>query len=319
MPCRLTSASRAMAAGALSEDETAQQRGQLRGSRALPVRPLRRNLGLDYGRELKSRDGDRPDPAGTAFRLVGQSPQHAIRSYGDLIDPDAKRVVDRVGHGRDDGKQRPLSRLLGTKRTLGIIGLDQVRMHLGGLERGRTLVLEHRGKLVQPEPEGLLLHQSLAQGHVDATFHLAFYQYRVDGAADVMRDPDLRNPHLAGPRLAIDFDHGRGVRVGRTRSNTGALVGTGKAGRRVAAAGTYYSVLRLEQLHRLREIDPFLGVSPFLDAPVAHDQVIAVATQCARGSREQPRPDFLGGRLGGVARDEGHPRWVPAQVDRGEG
>src|SRR5437867_4158831 len=96
-------------------------------------------------------------------RRLAPSPQlerleDLVRRDRHLIDPDPERVVDRVGDGRDDGKQRPMSDFLRPEGPLGIVGLHQDRVDLGRLERGRAFVLEHRWLLVQALSKLLLLH-----------------------------------------------------------------------------------------------------------------------------------------------------------------
>ena len=120
------------------------------------------------------------------------------------------------------------------------IGLD-----LGHVERPRALVLEQRRKLVHVGARqlrrqatiGLLLHERLAEPHVDRAFDLAARQDRVDRAPDVVRDPDLRHAQPAGGAIDLDLDHGRRERVGRRRADAGALVVARRFRRTIAAVG----------------------------------------------------------------------------------
>src|SRR5438445_259980 len=54
------------------------------------------------------------------------------------------------------------------------------------------------------QPEGLLLHQCLTHGHVDATLHLPDDQHRVDRSTDVIPDPYFGHADLT--RLYVDVD-----------------------------------------------------------------------------------------------------------------
>ena len=88
-------------------------------------------------------------------------------------------------------------------------------MDLRRLERGRALVLEQRRDLVHALAEHLLLHQDLAEAHVDRALDLPFDEQRVQRAADVVRDPDLGRLDLARLRVDVHLDDARRVRVAR--------------------------------------------------------------------------------------------------------
>ncbi len=49
-----------------------------------------------------------------------------------------------------------------------------------------------------PLAEDLLLHERFAIAHVGAALDLARHEQRVDGLADIVRQPELFNHHLAG-------------------------------------------------------------------------------------------------------------------------
>ena len=68
----------------------------------------------------------------------------------------------------------------------------------------------------------LFFHERLGQAHVDAALDLPAREHRVDGAADVMGDPDLRHVHPSGPRVDLDLHHARGVGIGRRRADARA-------------------------------------------------------------------------------------------------
>src|SRR5437867_5177611 len=149
--------------------------------------------GLDDERLLEREQWQalRADPRRLSPSLQLERLEDLVRGDGHLVDADPERVMDRVGDRRDDGKQRSLPDLLGAERALGIVGLHQDRVDLVRLERGRALVLEHRGLLVQALPEDLLLHQRLADAHVDRALDLALRQKRVQRPPHVVGDPDV--------------------------------------------------------------------------------------------------------------------------------
>ena len=125
-----------------------------------------------------------------------------LRGDWDLVDADAHRVVDGVGERRHHWQERPLTDFLGAEWAARIGVLDQLGEDLRHVERRRALVFEHRRKLVDERPgktgrqpaELLLLHQRLAERHVDTAFDLAADERRVQRAADVVRDPDRAVP-----------------------------------------------------------------------------------------------------------------------------
>src|SRR5690242_13388827 len=148
-------------------------------------------LDLD-GRRI--RDGGksrRSVPRILTLFLAAQSLDDLLWRDGDLVDPDAQGVVDGRTYCRRHGEKRALPRLLRPKRTLAIDRLDDVGLDVRHVEERWRLVLEHRRPFVQTLPKDLLLHQRLAEAHVNAAFDLALDEQRVDGAANVVRDPDL--------------------------------------------------------------------------------------------------------------------------------
>src|SRR6266581_2354436 len=82
------------------------------------------------------------------FLFAAQRLDDLLRSDGDLVDPDAKRVVHRRAYRRRDRKKRSLAGLLGAVWPFAVHRLDDERLNLGHVEEGRRLVLEHRGPLV---------------------------------------------------------------------------------------------------------------------------------------------------------------------------
>src|SRR5258708_838597 len=81
-----------------------------------------------------------------------------------------------------------LTGLLGAVRALGVHRLDDEGLDLGRVQERRRLVLEHARPLVPALAVRLLLHQRLAQAHVDAALDLPDHQQRVDRPAHVVRD-----------------------------------------------------------------------------------------------------------------------------------
>src|SRR6266576_7250359 len=103
--------------------------------------------------------------------------------------------------------------------------------------------------------ERLLLHQRLTQPHVHAALDLALDEQRVDGAADVMRDPYLVYVHQPGAVVCVEVDHARRVAVRGARSDARALVRSCDLGRRVAAGRGQRPEPRLGQDARLLEAE----------------------------------------------------------------
>src|SRR2546425_66047 len=127
------------------------------------------------------------------------------------------------------------------------------------VERGQALVLEERRDLVhqrarelgrQPAKD-LLFHQRFGKAHVHAALDLPARQHRVDGAADVVRDPDLRHGDPAGLRLDFGLDHAGGVRIRGRRTHARALVASWRARRLVRADGPERAELLLGEADRL--------------------------------------------------------------------
>ena len=65
----------------------------------------------------------------------------------------------------------------------------------------------------------LLLHERLAETHVHASLDLALDEEGVDGASDIVRDPDLVHLDEAGPRVGVEVDHARRVAVRGARAH----------------------------------------------------------------------------------------------------
>src|SRR5947207_763355 len=96
----------------------------------------------------------------------------------------------------------------------------------------------------------LLLHQCLAQRHIHTPFTLALDEDRVEGAPDVVGDPDLVDGDPAGVWIAVQLDDAGGVTVSRTRADARSLERTSKLRRAVTTAGQHCAVLGFCQLNR---------------------------------------------------------------------
>src|SRR5580765_4059439 len=117
-----------------------------RGSRSMKV--FRWRLDLDGRRIRDLRKARRAVSSRLTFVFAAQRLDHLLRRHGNLVDPDAERIVHR---GADSGwhrQERSLARLLSAIWTFGIHGLDDERLDLGHVEEGRRLVLQHRRPLV---------------------------------------------------------------------------------------------------------------------------------------------------------------------------
>src|SRR5450759_459668 len=192
-------------------------------------------LDLDAGRVGDGRKAHGSETRRLSFLFAAQGLDYLLRRHGNLVDPHAESVEDRRADRRDDRKERTLPRFLGAVRSLGIDGIDDEGLDLGHVHEGRRFVLEHRRPLVQALAERLLLHERLAQTHINAALHLALDQERVDGAAHVVRNPHLVQVHDAAARVCVQIDDARRIAVGGARPDATALVRTGDLGRGVAA------------------------------------------------------------------------------------
>ena len=171
---------------------------------------------------------------------------------------------------------------------------------------------------MQPLPKGLLLHQGLAERHVDAAFDLADDQGLVDGAADVVGDPDPLGRDIPGPLVHPDLDHRGGERVRRRWPNAGSLVGAGQFRRPVRPDGGQRPKHPLGQRGRLGERHPARRVGGGMDAVVTHAEVVGLDLQMLGGRGHEEVPHLLRRLHGGVARHERHPAAVRPEIDRGE-
>ena len=91
------------------------RRGSFIGSMAISAFPRRRNTERFWPRDFWKVSGAEARRA--SCLLFGQRPQYFFRCDGHFVDPDAHRIVDCIGHGRNDREQRTLSTLLRAKRS----------------------------------------------------------------------------------------------------------------------------------------------------------------------------------------------------------
>ena len=226
--------------------------------------------------------------------------------------------MDGVRDRRDHRQERPLARFLGAERALRVVGLDEDRVDLGRLERGRTLVVEHRRLLVQILPEDLLLHQGLADAHVHRALDLPLDQQRVQRAADVVTDPHVLE--IDGARLLVDgqLDHARRIRIARRRADATALVLARALGRRVRAGKGEDAVEGFAELDGPREQHGLVPVVGHADPALARDERRRAHLELLRDRLE----DGIAQPLGRLDRrhpaHERHARRVRAEIDGGE-
>src|SRR5207248_8486397 len=132
-------------------------------------------------------------------------------------------------------------------------------------------------------------------------------QYRIDGAADVMGDPDLGDANLTRLDVAVDFDNRSAKGVRRARTNARPLVGPCQFWRRIAAGARYDSTLRFGQLDRLRKGDALLRSSSSEHAAISSDQFIRLAMQSSRRHRQQAFANTLCSSFRRIAGHESDP------------
>src|SRR6185295_3496601 len=108
-------------------------------------------------------------------------------------------------------------------------------MDLRRLQRGRALVLEQRGMLVQALAEHLPFHERLADAHIDGAFDLTFDEEGIESTTDVVSDPDFTKLDPAGVFIDRELDHAGRVGVARRWAHPAALELARPLGRRVRA------------------------------------------------------------------------------------
>jgi hypothetical protein len=151
-----------------------------------------------------------------------QQTQHLGRRERQPIAADAERVMDGIGDRGHARMERPLTRLLGAVRALGIDALDDQALQLRRVECGRDAVVEQARPVVQARAvtdrgrlEAVALEQRLAEAHVGAALHLPLDRDRRERAPAIVRDPDVLDLDEAGLGIGLDLGHMRGERVGR--------------------------------------------------------------------------------------------------------
>src|SRR5262249_27233505 len=148
------------------------------GGRPIAAFPWRWNLQRFRPRDV--RKPCRTYPRRLAAGLSRQRFHNFLWCDWHFVDAHADPVGHRVRAGRHHRQQRSLADFLGAERSLRIGMLDELGEYFGHVEGRRTLVLEHRRKLVDEgvreprrEPaEFLLFHQRLAERHIDTSLDL---------------------------------------------------------------------------------------------------------------------------------------------------
>src|SRR5215472_14316842 len=165
------------------------------------VEVLRWRFDLDRRRIRNLRESSRTVTRLLTLLFAAQRLDDLLGRDRDLVDPYPQRIVYGRADRGGNGKERSLSRLLRPVGTFLVDRLDEERHDLRHVEEGGRLVLQHRGPFVQALAKDLLLHQRLAQPHVDAALDLTLEQERVDRPPDVVGDPHLVDVHETRARV----------------------------------------------------------------------------------------------------------------------
>ena len=163
-----------------------------------------------------------------------------------------------------------------------------------------------------------LLHQRLAEAHVDRALDLADDCCGIDRSAHVVRDPDGGHTDDACFGIDVHLSDAGAVRIRRGRADAGAAVFPGAHRRRVGADRADGSLRGLRQLDRLGERHPALAILGIEYAAVREGQPLDRHLELFR---RMEREDLAGALRGLQRRVPGHERdaaRVAAEVDRGE-
>src|SRR6185437_3367809 len=182
------------------------------------------------------RDSSRAKSRFASSLFFAQRFQNFLRRDRDFIYAHTNRIVNGVSDGGRHGQQWTLPNLFRAEWSVWIGIFYQVSLDVAHFHRGGTLVFEHRRKLVHGVAIRAirhLLHQDLAETHVDAAFYLSHHQGRIDRLTNVVRNPDSFDNDNPGRRIDINFRDGCGVTVSRRWTHTRAFVFAGRAWRRV--------------------------------------------------------------------------------------
>ena len=142
--------------------------------------PLTRNR---YALTRRPRATSLPAPVSAARIRSGRR--------GQLVDPDAGRVVDRGDDGRRAHVHRQLADALRTVRRAAERRLDEDRPDVRRVERGRDEVRREPVVQVPPVAQLHLLDRRVADRLERAALDLALAQDRVDDLADVVDGDDV--------------------------------------------------------------------------------------------------------------------------------
>src|SRR5439155_1159916 len=215
--------------------------------------------------------------------------QNFIRRDRNFMDPDSDRVVNGVRHRRYDRQERPLTGFFRAVGSFRIVGFDQNRFDLGGLQRRRALVLQDGWNLVQTVfAEDLLFHQRLAESHINAAFGLTFHEQRIERTSTVVSDPNFIYFNFARDAVTVKLDDRRSKTISRRGTNSGAFEVPWIFWRPVAAGGAQRSVFALRLPHRVSETHAALGKARATNLAVGELDIVQRHFQRLARSFEQP-------------------------------
>src|SRR4029453_10545719 len=131
----------------------------------------------------------------------------------------------------------PLAGFLGAVGSFGFDGLYEDRFDLRRLQSCRTFVFQNRRNFVQTVfAKDLFFHERLTEGHVNATFGLAFDEQGIESTAAVVGDPNFIDFDFTGNAVAVQLDNGRSKTIGRRGTDSRAFK-IARIFRRPVAAG----------------------------------------------------------------------------------
>src|SRR5439155_2854200 len=110
---------------------------------------------------------------------LAQGLQNFFRRDWNLIDPNTDSIVHGICDCRWNRQQRALPNFFRTEWPIGIRIFNQKSLNVAHLQRGRTLIFQHRRELVHDIAITAirhLFHQYLAQTHVHAAFDLSHHE-----------------------------------------------------------------------------------------------------------------------------------------------
>src|SRR5262249_26524942 len=139
--------------------------------------------------------------------------EYAVRRHRQRVEAHPDGIGNGIGQRGQEGRKRAFARLLGAKRAVRIVALDDTDLDRRGILDGGYAIVEHiaghEQALVIP---GFLAHR-LAHAHPYRSLHLALDREPIDRPAAVVRDPHLVDVDHAGFLVHADFDHLSGITV----------------------------------------------------------------------------------------------------------